>query len=80
MSESAKGRIISNETRKKISNAQKDSKLRKSVIQIDKNNNILNVFESMIEAAKSTGVNNSHISRCCLGKLKSAGGFVWRFA
>ena len=49
----------------------------KKVIQLDLNDNVLNVFESIKQAGQETGVSRSNISSCCNGKLKSAGGFKW---
>ena len=37
-------------------------------------------FPSINEAERQTGINISHISQCCLGKRRSAGGYYWRFA
>lgn len=31
------------------------------------------------EAQRQTGVNYKHISSCCLGKRKTAGGYFWKF-
>ena len=53
-------------------------KLSKKVIQLDLNDNVLNVFKSMHQAERETGVSRSSISGCCDGKRKSAGGFKWR--
>lgn len=53
-------------------------KLSKKVIQLDLNDNILNEFESMVQAEQETGVSTGNISSCCSGKTKSAGGFKWR--
>ena len=50
----------------------------KKVIQLDLNDNVLNEFESMTQAEQETGALVSHISRCCNGKRKSAGGYKWR--
>ena len=36
------------------------------------------IFESMSEAERKTGINNTHISQVCLGKRKTAGRFHWR--
>lgn len=36
-------------------------------------------FSSVREAERITKINHQNISRCARGKLKSAGGFVWRF-
>ena len=53
-------------------------KLSQKVIQLDLNDNVLNVFKSMVQAERETGIPNGNISSCCNGKLKSAGGFKWR--
>ena len=53
-------------------------KLSQKVIQLDLNNNVLNEFESMHQAERETGIYATSISRCCNGKVKSAGGFKWR--
>ena len=53
-------------------------KLSKKVIQLDLNDNVLNEFESMVQAGQETGVSRSNISSCCNGKRKSAGGYKWR--
>ena len=37
------------------------------------------VFESMMDAHRKTGINPSHISKVCLDKGKTAGGFQWKF-
>lgn len=49
----------------------------KKVIQLDLNDNILNVFESIKQAGQETGVPRSNISGCCNEKRKSAGGYKW---
>ena len=35
-------------------------------------------YKSQMGAGRETGVNFRNISACCLGKRKTAGGFVWR--
>lgn len=39
----------------------------------------IKTYESMKEV-KSEGVPPSSVSKCCNGKLKTAGGFVWKFS
>ena len=53
-------------------------KLSQKVIQLDLNDNILNVFKSMRQAERETGIVATSISACCNGKRKSAGRFKWR--
>ena len=57
-------------------------KKRKKVEQYDKDNNLLNIYESIMEASKKTNIDRSNISACCKGKKKhkSAGGYIWRYA
>lgn len=40
---------------------------------------IIREYKSAREASRHTGVYQSDISSCCSGKLKSAGGYVWRY-
>lgn len=57
------------------------SRKRKSVIQLTKETKIVIAeFKSIAEAVKMTGVNGNCISSCCRGKIKSAGGFYWKFS
>lgn len=37
-------------------------------------------YNSIAEAARATGTNGSNISACCSGRLKSTGGYQWRYA
>ena len=46
--------------------------------QYDKNNNLINIFES-IKDAYEAGFKSTHISCCCKGKRKTALGFQWRY-
>lgn len=51
----------------------------KSVIQFDKNMNIINIFKSIREAERKTKINNGNISECCQGNRKTAGGYIWKY-
>ena len=50
------------------------------VEQCDLELNVLETFESMSDAARKIGINGGNISRCCNGRISTAGGFKWRFA
>lgn len=52
----------------------------KPVIQSEKQGAFENKFRSISEAARITGIPHQNISKCCNKKLKSAGGYLWRFA
>lgn len=51
----------------------------KSIIQ-SKDGIIIAKFGSMREAERQTKICHAIISACCLGKLKSAGGYQWQYA
>ena len=53
---------------------------RNPVIQCDLQMNELNRFGSQIEAANYLHISKQVISACCLGKQKTAGGFVFKRA
>lgn len=38
------------------------------------------IYESTKQAERETGICHSHISKCCSGKLKTAGGVRWEYA
>lgn len=53
----------------------------KRVIQLDSEENILNIFNSIREAQDKTNVHRSNISACCKkGNRIAAGGYKWRYA
>lgn len=51
---------------------------KKVVVSINKEGN-RQEYPSTMEASRKTGVVQSCISRCCLGKRKTAGGYYWKF-
>ena len=55
--------------------------LSKQVQMFDKSTGeLLVTFPSTNEADRVTGINKGNISKCCLGKYKSSGGYIWRYA
>ena len=52
----------------------------KWVIQLNKNNEILHFYPSAIQASRETGIGQGSISNVCVGRRKSAGGFLWKYA
>lgn len=51
----------------------------KKVLQFTKTGIFIKEYPSIKVAERQTGVNDGSISACCLGKYKSAGGFVWKY-
>lgn len=50
----------------------------KAVYQYDVDCIFIAKYDSISDASKVTGIDQSDISNCCLGKLKSAGYYLWR--
>lgn len=57
----------------------KDNFLSKRVYQFSLEGKFVNMFYGTIEAEEKTGARRDCISRCCNGKLKSSGGFLWSY-
>lgn len=52
----------------------------KSVKQYDLNGKFLSSFISQKEASEITGTKQASISLCCKGKIKTANGYIWKYA
>ena len=50
------------------------------VIKLSQNNEILHFYKSAMDASSETGIDNSGIGKCCKGKKKTAGGYIWKYA
>lgn len=90
MSIAKKGRKLSEETRKKISEAHKGrygkpqtEEARKKISEAQKVAVICveigQSFDSIKEASETVKVNRGHIGQCCLGYRKTAGGYHWKY-
>ena len=75
------GKSHSEEVKNKIRESAigRKSPRRKIVMQFDKSNNFISEYLSLTEASNKTGCSIGDICSCCKGKLKSAGGFIWRY-
>ena len=60
-------------------NARRSLRLSKPVLQYDLEMNFISEWEKIRDAERELGIDNSHITRCCRGKLNQTGGFVWRY-
>lgn len=87
--EKMKGRILSKETREKMSMSKKGKpspwsvkiglESSKRVQQFDLKNNLINEYKSITYASEQTGISICNISRVCNGIRKTAGKFIWKF-
>ena len=59
----------------------KDNSSSKAVMQIDKAGNLIEIHDSVSGAERKTGILNTHISQCAIGKKhhKTAGGYRWQY-
>jgi hypothetical protein len=70
--ESTKNKIGKNQPKEKPSK-------RKKVDQFDKNNNFIKTWDSIAEATLILNLPSGCVSMACSGKIKSAGGFIWKY-
>lgn len=49
------------------------------VVQLTKDNTVLDVYISSSQAEKITGVRSSSVRACCIGRYKTAGGYYWKY-
>ena len=73
-SEIHQGKKHSDTTKRKISKV-----LKKAIIQISPEGTELFCYFSAIDASQDLGINRKSINNCCLGKQKTAGGFIWKY-
>ena len=55
-------------------------KISKPVFSVNKVSGLIMWWQSAKEAERCTGIDKGSISRCCKGKLNSAGGHIWFYA
>lgn len=51
----------------------------KKIRQYTKNNIYIRTYDSISKASIDTGIDHSNISNCAIGRLKSAGYYVWKY-
>ena len=52
---------------------------KKRVAKYDKNNNLIQVYNSITEASRKNNINITSISYSANGKRKTGGGYIWHF-
>lgn len=50
----------------------------KTTYQYDKKGNLIGVYPNKKEASLQTGIDHASIVKCCLGKRKTAGKYIWK--
>ena len=75
ISDTLKGHSVSETTKKAIGEANS-----RKIIQFTKSGEFIKEWQSATEASRRLGIAQQNICSCCNGKLKSAGGYVWKYA
>ena len=66
----------------KLSKAKKDKpnyKKRKPILQYTKDMVFVREFDSAISASLELGIDSSSIGKCCKGKRKTCGNYIWKY-
>lgn len=63
----------------RIGVANTNGKTSKPVLQFSKSGEFIQEWPSASEVERVLGFNNGNISKCCLGKYKSAYNFIWHY-
>jgi group I intron endonuclease len=58
----------------------KNIKNKKRVKCYNLHNELIDTFDSMSEAGRKFNIDYNNISKCCKGKHKTCGGFIWKFS
>ena len=56
-----------------------NTKSSKTVLQYDRQGNLIQKWPSTAEIQRQLGIPSAHISMCCHNKIKTARGYVWRY-
>ena len=57
-----------------------DNALSKKVNQYALSGDYIKTWDSTMQIERNLGITNVSISQCCLGKIKSSHGYIWRYA
>ena len=68
------GKTHAKETKRKMSEARKIP-----IVQYTKDGTFIKEWDSGTDASKSLKINHANIAKVCRDKLKSAGGFIWKY-
>lgn len=64
----------------RISNSlTNNTKKSKPVLQYTLDGRFIAEYPSVSEASRQTGISTTNICKCCKGKHKTAGGYIWRY-
>lgn len=70
-------RIINEEQKERIREIGKKSS--KQILQYNLEGNFIKTWDSTYEIERQLKIPHTNISKCCKNKLKTAGGYIWRY-
>lgn len=73
------GRILTDAGIGQKERRQRGHRTGSKVAQYTLDNELIAEYESLTEAEEKTGYSNRSICQCCLGKVKTAYGYIWRY-
>lgn len=83
LSEAHRGKTLSEEHKRKISESRKDKKLSEAkkipIVQYTKEGEFIRQWDSATDVSEALGLCRQSIGKVCKGKLKSTGGFLWKY-
>lgn len=81
ISESKTGKHLSEEHKKRVSASMtgNHNSPTKPVLQYSKSGELIAEYPSTREAERYTGCHQQSICQCCKGKLKTCGGYIWKY-
>lgn len=71
------GTTHSEAAKKKMSEAAK--KRARHILQFSENGSFIKEWESARQVEETLGIFTTSIGKCCRGKQKTAGGYVWKY-
>ena len=75
ISEANTGKHLLEEHRRKISQSMGVN----GILQFSKDGELIAEYSSIHEAERNTGCNSCNICNCCKGRLKTCGGYIWKY-
>jgi group I intron endonuclease len=65
--------------KKRTKEQLKNVKNKKKVECYNLKNELVGTFDSIADGAREANINQSNLAKCCQGKYKTCGGFIWKF-
>ena len=57
----------------------RNKRLSRKLLQYSKDGEFIKEWQSAVEVKRVLGIDHGNIARCCKGRYKSAGNFIWKY-